>query len=180
MKSRRPPAVSLDCAETAALSRRSLVAGAATSLALWSLLPRTAHAGTRDPRLLTIVLRGGLDGIAMVAPVGDPHYARLRGPLAVPTAGEHAGLPLESLFALNANMPLLHALYQKREALMLHALATPYRGRSHFDGQDVLESGLPGVGRTDGGWLNRALPACRRSARQPRARVSRWEPWCRW
>lgn len=139
------------------VSRRSLLAGAGTSLALWGLLPRSALAGTRDPRLLTIVLRGGLDGIAMVAPVGDPDYARLRGPLAVPASGENAGLPLENLFALNANMPVLHGLYSKREALMLHAVATPYRGRSHFDGQDVLESGMPGVGRLDDGWLNRAL-----------------------
>jgi len=157
MTSRRPTTLTSECAEAAGLSRRALLGGASTSLALWSLLPRSALAGSRDPRLLTIVLRGGLDGIAMVAPVGDPHYARLRGPLAVPATGEHAGLPLEGLFALNANMPVLHGLYLKREALMLHAVATPYRGRSHFDGQDVLESGMPGVGRIDGGWLNRAL-----------------------
>ena len=56
-----------------------------------------------------------------------------------------AGLPLDGFFALNAAMPALHALYQKREALIVHAVHSPYRGRSHFDGQDVLESGLPGV-----------------------------------
>jgi uncharacterized protein (DUF1501 family) len=92
-----------------------------------------------------------------VAPVGDPDYARLRAAIALPTTGEDAGLPLDGFFALNAAMPALHALYQKREALILHAVHSPYRGRSHFDGQDVLESGLAGTGRIEDGWLNRAL-----------------------
>ncbi len=65
--------------------------------------------------------------------------------------------PLDGFFALNGAMPQLHALYRKREALIVHAVHTPYRARSHFDGQDVLESGLPGVGRIEDGWLNRAL-----------------------
>ena len=68
-----------------------------------------------------------------------------------------AGLPLDSLFALNAAMPALHALYQRGDALIVHAVHSPYRGRSHFDGQDVLESGLAGVARVEDGWLNRAL-----------------------
>ena len=154
---KRKTDASHDCAEQRALSRRALMGGGAASLALWSLLPRSAIAGTRDPRLLTVVLRGGLDGIAMIAPVGDPDYAKIRGNLAVQPSGERAGLPLEGLFALNPNMPFLHALYVKREALAVHAVASPYRGRSHFDGQDVLESGMPGVGRLDDGWMNRAL-----------------------
>ena len=154
---KRKTDASHDCAEQRALSRRTLMGGGAASLALWSLLPRSAIAGTRDPRLLTVVLRGGLDGIAMIAPVGDPDYAKIRGNLAVQPSGERAGLPLEGLFALNPNMPFLHALYVKREALAVHAVASPYRGRSHFDGQDVLESGMPGVGRLDDGWMNRAL-----------------------
>lgn len=139
------------------LTRRALLQGSAASLALWAMLPRPALAGTRDPRLLVIVLRGGLDGLAAVAPVGDPDYARLRGGIALPTTGEGAGLPLDGFFALNAAMPALHALYQKRGALIVHAVHTPYRARSHFDGQDLLESGLPEVGRIDDGWLNRAL-----------------------
>ncbi|HRD74412.1 MAG TPA: DUF1501 domain-containing protein [Hyphomicrobiaceae bacterium] len=147
----------MDCTESTRLSRRHLLKGGAASLALWGFMPRTALGAARDPRLLTIVLRGGLDGIAMAAPVGDPAYASLRGAIAVPASGTGAGLPLDSLFALNLNMPFLHGLYLKREALIVHAVATPYRGRSHFDGQDVLESGLPGVVRADDGWLNRAL-----------------------
>jgi uncharacterized protein (DUF1501 family) len=147
----------MSCSEARAVSRRAFFRGGAASLALWSLMPRSALAGTRDPRLLIVVLRGGLDGLAAVAPVGDPDYARLRGALAVPATGEGAGLPLDGFFVLNAAMPGLHALYRKREALIVHAVHSPYRGRSHFDGQDVLESGLPGVARIEDGWLNRAL-----------------------
>ena len=142
----------IDTASPLIASRRHLLQGAA-SLALWSLLPGRAIAGTRDPRLLVVVLRGALDGLALAAPVGDPDLARLRGGLAAPGGG----LALDAFFALNPAMPNLHALYQQRQALIVHAVSTPYRGRSHFDGQDVLESGLPGVGRIRDGWLNRAL-----------------------
>jgi uncharacterized protein (DUF1501 family) len=147
----------MSCRQAHAISRRAFLRVGAASLALWGLMPRTAIAGTRDPRLLIMVLRGGLDGLATVAPVGDPDYARLRAAIALPTTGEDAGLALDGFFALNAAMPALHALYQKHEALILHAVHSPYRGRSHFDGQDVLESGLAGTGRIEDGWLNRAL-----------------------
>lgn len=144
------------CQEHVGLSRRHLLMGFA-SLALWGMLPVPAIAGTRDPRLLVVVLRGALDGLALAAPVGDKDYQALRGALAIPATGARAGLPLDALFALNAGMPFLHGLYLKREAAIVHAVATPYRARSHFDGQDVLESGLPGVARIETGWLNRAL-----------------------
>lgn len=144
------------CQEHAGLSRRHLLTGFA-SLALWGMLPAPVIAGTRDPRLLVVVLRGALDGLALAAPVGDKDYQSLRGALAIPATGSRAGLPLDALFALNAGMPFLHGLYLKREAAIVHAVATPYRARSHFDGQDVLESGLPGVARIETGWLNRAL-----------------------
>ncbi len=147
----------MSCAEHCRLSRRRLLGGSAASLALWGLIPKSAIAGTRDPRLLTIILRGGLDGLSMIAPVADPDYQRIRQRLAIGADGASAGLPLDGFFMLNPSMPYMHGLYQKREALAVHAVATPYRGRSHFDGQDVLESGLPGVGRADDGWLNRAL-----------------------
>ncbi len=144
------------CIEHADVTRRGLLTGFA-SLALWGMVPRPAAAGTREPRLLLIILRGGLDGLSLAAPIGDKDYHALRGPLAIPASGDGAGLSLDGLFALNAGMPFLHGLYMKREAAIVHAVATPYRARSHFDGQDVLESGLPGVGRFNTGWLNRAL-----------------------
>src|SRR5262249_50705580 len=73
--------------------------------------------------------------------------------------GKTPGLPLDSFFALNPAMPNLHRLYKAGQATIVHAAATPYRERSHFDGQDVLESGLGKPGSTDTGWLNRALAA---------------------
>jgi uncharacterized protein (DUF1501 family) len=153
------------CLENMILSRRALLQGGTASLALWSLLPKAAIAGTRDPRLLAIVLRGGLDGLALCAPVGDPDYVRLRANIALAKEGVGASLPLDSMFALNPNMPFLHGLYQKREAFIAHAVHTPYRERSHFDGQDVLESGLPGAGTNNDGWLNRALEGLPHSGR---------------
>ena len=144
------------CIEQLNLSRRQMLAGGA-SLYMWGLMPGPASANGRDPRLLVVILRGALDGIALASPVGDPDLVRLRGEVAVPATGEGAGLALDAMFVLNPAMSYLHGLYQKREAAIAHAIATPYRERSHFDGQDVLESGLPGVGRADSGWLNRAL-----------------------
>ncbi len=137
-------------------TRRMLVGGMAASLALWGHLPRALARGS-DPRLLVVVLRGGLDGLAVAAPVGDPAYAALHGDLALARQGANAGLPLDGFFVLNPALAFVHDLYRRRQALIAHAAATPYRGRSHFDAQDVLESGLGGVGRSDDGWLNRAL-----------------------
>src|SRR3954447_7214071 len=139
-------------------SRRELMLGSGALFA-WAHLPRLARAEGRDPRLLTIVLRGALDGLAVVAPVGDPDWVKLRGDRALVLDGKTPALPLDSFFALNPAMPNLHRLYQAKEALVIHAVCTPYRERSHFDGQDVLESGFGKPGRVDTGWLNRALGA---------------------
>src|SRR5712691_6068300 len=136
-------------------SRRELLLASGTLFA-WAYLPKVARAEGRDPRLLVIVLRGALDGLAAVAPVGDPEWVRLRGDPA---------LTLDSFFALNPAMPNLHRLYQAGAATIVHAAATPYRERSHFDGQDVLESGLASPGATDTGWLNRALAALQPAGR---------------
>jgi uncharacterized protein (DUF1501 family) len=73
--------------------------------------------------------------------------------------GKTAALPLDGFFALNPAMPSLHRLYKAQQACIVHATATPYRERSHFDGQDVLESGIARPGAVDTGWLNRALVA---------------------
>jgi uncharacterized protein (DUF1501 family) len=139
-----------------ATTRRELLAGAGVLFA-WPFLPKLARAEGRDPRMLTIILRGALDGLAAVAPVGDPDWVKLRGDRALLLDGKTPALPLDAFFALNPAMPNLHRLYKAGEAAIVHATATPYRERSHFDGQDVLESGLPKPGRADSGWLNRAL-----------------------
>jgi uncharacterized protein (DUF1501 family) len=137
-------------------SRRELLLASGTLFA-WAHLPRLARAEGRDPRLLVIVLRGALDGLAAVAPVGDPDWPALRGDHALTLDGKTPALPLDSFFALHPAMINLHRLYHAGDATIVHAAATPYRERSHFDGQDVLESGLDRPGATDTGWLNRAL-----------------------
>ncbi len=145
-------------------SRRQLLLASGTLFA-WAYLPKVALAEGRDPRLLVIVLRGALDGLAAVAPVGDPDWVGLRGDQALTLDGKPPALPLDSFFALNAAMPNLHRLYRSGAATIVHAAATPYRERSHFDGQDVLESGLGKPGATDTGWLNRALASLQPTGR---------------
>jgi uncharacterized protein (DUF1501 family) len=137
-------------------TRRELMLASGTLFA-WAFAPKLARAEGRDPRLLTIVLRGALDGLAAVAPVGDPDWTGLRGDKALTLQGATPGLALDSFFALNPAMPNLHRLYKSGAATIVHATATPYRERSHFDGQDVLESGVLRPGSSETGWLNRAL-----------------------
>jgi len=139
------------------LSRRAALQGLSVSFAAAFTPKPLSAAGARDPRVVVIILRGALDGLTAVAPVGDPDYALLHGALALPAVGDHAGLPLDGFFALNPAMPVFARLYKEKRALVAHAVATSYRERSHFDGQDVLESGYPGPNRTDSGWLNRAI-----------------------
>jgi uncharacterized protein (DUF1501 family) len=140
-------------------SRRAvlLTSGALFS---WAYLPRFARAAdNRDPRLVVIILRGALDGLSTVGPVGDPDYVGLHGDIALSLDGPHPALPLDGFFALNPAMPNFARLFQAKQAAVVHAAATGYRDRSHFDGQDVLESGFPGPGHVATGWLNRALSA---------------------
>jgi uncharacterized protein (DUF1501 family) len=137
-------------------SRRVFLASAGAFVA-WSQMPRFAYAAERDPRLVVVILRGAMDGLAVVPPIGDPDYASLRGNLAIGAPGLESVHPLDGFFGLNEAMPVLHAHYQAGDALIVHATASPYRERSHFDGQDVLESGMTGPRYTESGWLNRAV-----------------------
>ena len=146
-------------------TRRQLLLASGVLFA-WAHMPRAALAEGRDPRLLVIVLRGALDGLATVAPVGDPDWLRLRGDKALTLDGATPALPLDGFFALNPAMPNLHRMYKAGNASIVHAVASPYRERSHFDGQDILESGLIKPGSADTGWLNRALTSL-----QPAGRV---------
>jgi uncharacterized protein (DUF1501 family) len=152
--------MTMECCESlnsSALSRRSLLLGGA-SFAAWAYLPKFARAADgRDPRLVVVILRGALDGLATVAPIGDPDYAGLHGAIALEAAGPHAAVMLDSFFALHPSMPEFARMVRHKQAAVVHAVATPYRDRSHFDGQDVLESGYAGPGRVQSGWLNRAL-----------------------
>ena len=100
--------------------------------------------------------RGALDGLATVAPVGDPDYAGLHGSIALTSEGPRARIPLDSSLPCIPQCRNSRGCSGKRAAV-IHAVSTPYRDRSHFDGQDVLESGFAGPGRMQSGWLNRAL-----------------------
>ena len=116
-----------------------------------------AQANT-DARFVLVVLRGAVDGLALVAPYGDGNYKKVRGELAIAKPGSDGGvLKLDGMFGLNPGMPGVYDSYVKKEALLLHAIASPYRSRSHFDGQDVLENGSTDIGIIRDGWLNRAL-----------------------
>jgi uncharacterized protein (DUF1501 family) len=133
----------------------SLFAGASTLIAT-----RLAFANApTDARFVFVLLRGALDGLSAVPAVGDPDYAGLRGQIALSKTGADAARPLDGTFALHPALDFLQQSYAAKELLVLHAVASPYRERSHFDGQNVLESG--GLKPHDGtsGWLNRALGA---------------------
>jgi uncharacterized protein (DUF1501 family) len=142
------------------LSRRafletSLFAGASTLMA-----SRLAFANApTDARFVFVLLRGALDGLSAVPPVGDPDYAGLRGQIALARSGDGAALPLEGPFALHPSLEFLHRSYAAKELAVLHAVATPYRERSHFDAQNVLESGDMRPHGSTSGWMNRALTA---------------------
>ncbi len=116
-----------------------------------------AKADTKS-RFVLVVLRGAADGLAIAAPYGDEHYASTRGELALPPPGAEKGLlKLDGLFGLHPSLAAVHDSYRAGDALIVHAVASPYRERSHFDGQDLLENGANRVAALRDGWLNRAL-----------------------
>jgi uncharacterized protein (DUF1501 family) len=147
---------------SAPLSRRLFLRGAALagcSAAAWPLMSHVTLAGVPgDHRLVVIILRGAMDGLDAVRPVGDPAYASLR---AASLTGAADALPLDGFFALHPAMAELMPLWQSGELAFAHAVATPYRDRrSHFDGQDILEAGTGmdvAADRVRDGWLNRMI-----------------------
>src|SRR6185436_2001813 len=140
----------------------SLFAGASSVMA-----SRVAFANApTEARFVFVLLRGALDGLSAVPPIGDPDYAGLRGQIALARSGENAALPLDGTFGLHPALKFLHASYTARELAVLHAVASPYRERSHFDGQNVLECGASRPHETQSGWINRALGAMLGGARE--------------
>ncbi len=136
-------------------SRRDFMRAGAL-LAASACMPRVTLADADvDARLVLVILRGALDGLAAVPAYGDGNFARSRGQLAITAPA----LRLDGLFGLHPALPGLHQRYLARELLVLHAVASPYRERSHFDGQDLLEAGSSARAGIRDGWLNRVLPA---------------------
>ena len=140
-------------------NRRQWLLGAAAlasplSLALAATAP---NARPDDARFVFVLLRGGLDGLAAVPAIGDPDFAAARGPLA------NFGAPPLALdgtpFALHPALSSMHSLYRSGELAVVHAVGLAYRERSHFDAQQVLESGGSQPYQLTTGWLGRALAA---------------------
>ena len=132
------------------LDRRSFL-GAAALLGAPRVL--FAQAAT-ERRFIFIIQRGAADGLNTVVPYAEPAYARLRGALAIDPS---TALKLDGTFALHPALPKLRELYAAGEASFLHAVASPYRDRSHFDGQNVLETGGNAPYQLKDGWMNRLL-----------------------
>jgi uncharacterized protein (DUF1501 family) len=142
------------------LPRRRFLALLAGGAALSSLgLPRAVFAAApTERRFVVVLLRGALDGLAAVPPLGERRYGELRGSLALPAVGEPDGcLKLDGMFALNPALAAIHPYYRTGELLFVHAAGNGYRTRSHFDAQDLMESGVAAKSGQSDGWLNRAL-----------------------
>src|SRR5262245_49365945 len=122
----------MDCSENRRLvsTRRALLIGG-VSFAAWAYAPKFAFArmSGQDPRLIVVILRGALDGLATIAPLGDPDYAPLHGSIALASNGPNAALPLDSYFGLHPAMPTFARLYRDKTAAVVHATATGYRDR---------------------------------------------------
>jgi uncharacterized protein (DUF1501 family) len=139
------------------LSRRAALLGLSTSMCIGGSALALATAPT-DKRLVVVILRGALDGMASVVPYGDPGLTALRAEIVPPAPGQTDGLlDLGGFFGLHPALTGLHDMYQANEALIVHAVAGGYRVRSHFEAQDCLESGADH--RMTSGWLNRVVAA---------------------
>ena len=140
------------------LNRRKLLKGAGAA-ALSTALPGLSFGvAPGDARFVLVVLRGALDSLAAVPAYGDGNYRRLRGELALDAPGSSEGLlKLDGTFGLHPALTNMHRWYEAGDLNVVHAVASPYRSRSHFDGQDLLENGAPGPGVVRDGWLNRAI-----------------------
>ena len=142
------------------LARRGFLAGAGAL----ALAPRIlfAQAGT-ERRFVFVIQRGAADGLNTVVPHADPAYAALRGALAIDPA---AALRLDGTFALHPSLQEFARLHAQGQALFVHAVASPYRDRSHFDGQNVLESGGTAPYQLKDGWMNRLVGLLPRRGRE--------------
>jgi uncharacterized protein (DUF1501 family) len=137
------------------LARRALLQWAAAGAAACFVSPRLVLAQAETKRRFVFVIqRGAADGLDIVVPYADPAYARLRGALAIDAA---AATRLDGMFALHPALVETAKLYNDKQASFIHAVASPYRDRSHFDGQNVLESGGSAPFELKDGWLNRLI-----------------------
>lgn len=136
------------------MDRRNFLATAGLGL-LGTFAPRMAFAkAATQKRFVFVIQRGAADGLGTIGAIGDPAFVSARGDLA---ADLTQGTKLDATFALHPAMSATAGLYGKGQALFAHAIASPYRDRSHFDGQNVLETGGTGAYQLKDGWMNRLL-----------------------
>ena len=142
---------------TLLLKRRSALLGLGAAMSLANVrFAKAATSGVGAPRLIVINIQGGLDGLAMVAPYGDANLAKLRGQIMAPKVGTAGGMfDLGGFYGLHPAMPNLHAMFAAGQASMVHAVGNAAATRSHFEGQDYLQSGAPTL--LASGWLNRVM-----------------------
>ncbi|MDE2289816.1 MAG: DUF1501 domain-containing protein [Burkholderiales bacterium] len=147
------------------VSRRKFISLTAAGAGAILVSPQLVFANVQtEHRFVFVIQRGAADGLSTVVPYGDPAYAGLRAELAIDAA---SAIKLNGLFALHPSMVETGRMYAAGQALFVHAVASPYRQRSHFDGQNVLESGGTAPYQLKDGWLNRLvtlLPATREGA----------------
>ncbi len=117
----------------------------------WAMRPQG------EARLAVIIMRGGMDGLSAVPAHGDPDFTRRRGKLDLGPPRDGGVLGLDATFGLHPKLATLHGLYGKGELAVIHATSSPYRDRSHFSGQDVLENGTTTDKGASDGWLGRSL-----------------------
>src|SRR5207244_7609715 len=115
-----------------------------------------AEQNVRNKRLVVIFQRGAADGLNIVVPHAEPSYYSMRPSINIP---RNAVIDLDGFFGLHPAMSPLQALWDQRHLAIIHAAGSPDPTRSHFDAQDFMESGTPGLTATEDGWLNRALPS---------------------
>jgi len=158
-----------------ACTRRSFVKQGALALVAMGAVPgfvvRSALAQSRAAQskvLVVIFQRGAVDGLSMLVPHGDPEYYGARGSIAIarPSSGEGA-IDLDGFFGLHPSLSALKPLWDERRLAAIHACGSPDATRSHFDAQDYMESGTPGVKSTEDGWLARGLAALPGTAASP-------------
>lgn len=153
------------------ITRRALVKSGAIALLGFSAMPkflvRAASAGTGSANrkiLIALFQRGAVDGLSMVVPHAEPNYYTVRPSIAIPrpqAGSAEAAIDLNGFFGLHPALRPLVPLWEARRLAIVHACGSPATTRSHFDAQDYMESGTPGIKSTQDGWLNRVLQAGR-------------------
>ena len=143
-----------------------------TALAAGAAPPRLAFASApTDKRLVIVLLRGAMDGLTAAPAFGDPDHERARNGIATARSGDGGALNLDGFFGLAPQLSGLHERYGKGELILFHAIASPYRDRSHFDGQNLIENGSTQPFGLADGWANRALLGLPDSMKSGRANL---------